>query len=269
MNRYDDTILFMRKEEIMKKRCTLILMLAVALIATSVVAQNRNGKRTDRPERPLKKTNCYEQAGVTQETLDAMDAIRKLAVEQLKIAETREEGRVIIEQLRADIQTLFTEDQLAAIQECMRPEKPATCMDQIGLTAEQIEAIDGIRESAMAAIKEAEGPKEARDVIEQMHQAVEDVLTETQLADLRACQRPDKPADCINKIGLNENQIAEIDLIRKAAMEAAKLATTREEVRAIMDKMAEDTMAILTDEQVTALQECRDAKSDRPDYGGN
>lgn len=250
----------------MKKRCTLILMLAVALIATSVVAQDRRGKRTVRPDRPPKKANCYEQAGVTQETLDTMNEMRKLAVEQLKIAETREEGRAIIEQLRADIQALFTDEQLAAIQECMRPEKPATCMDQIELTPEQIEAIDGIRESAMAAIKDAETIQQVRSIIEGMHQAVEDVLTETQLADLRACRQADKPVTCMDQIGLSDDQIAQIDLIRKAAMEAARLAATREEMRAIMDKMAEDTMAVLTPEQATALHECRDAKSDRPGY---
>ena len=259
----------------MKKRWTLLLLLAVALIAASAIAgtrtrtRDRIGRRAARPATPPRITECFEQVGIPQETLDAMEALRLAAIEALKVAETREEKREIIEQLRADVMALFTEEQLAAIAECMRPTRPATCMDQIGLTPEQIEAIDAIREAAMAAIKEAQGPQEVRDIVEQMHQEIEDVLTEDQLAALRACLRPDRPVNCMNQIGLGEDQIAEIDAIRQAAMEAVQQAETREEVRAIMNQMREDMMAVLTPDQITALEECRDAQSHRPRHGQN
>ena len=261
----------------MKKRWTLLLLLAVALIAASAIAEtetrtrtrDRIGRRAARPATPPRITECFEQVGIPQETLDAMEALRLDAIEALKVAETREEKRAIIEQLRADVMALFTEEELAAIAECMRPTRPATCMDQIELTPEQIEAIDAIREAAMAAIKEAQGPQEVRDIVEQMHQEIEDVLTEDQLAALRACLRPDRPVNCMNQIGLDEDQIAEIDAIRQAAMEAVQQAETREEVRAIMNQMREDMMAVLTPDQITALEECRDAQSNRPRHGQN
>jgi Spy/CpxP family protein refolding chaperone len=67
----------------------------------------------------------------------------------------------------------------------------------------------------------------------------------------------------MDQIGLDEDQIAQIDAIREAAMQAVQEATSREEVRAILDQMREDIMAVLTEEQIAALQECRDAQSHR------
>jgi len=249
----------------MKKRYTLILMLAVAIVTTSLVAQNRRDRRKGITDKPPATAECYEQAGVTQETLDTIDELRKLAVEQLKTAETLKESKAIIKKLREDIKALFTEEQLAAIKDCMQQDKPLSCMDQIELTPEQIEAIDGIRAAAMEAVKEAETGLEVRNIIEQMHQEVEGVLTEEQLDDLRACRQADEPVNCMDTIGLSAYQIEQIESIRKAAIEAAKQAETRDEIRAIMDKMAEDTMAVLTPEQVEALNECRDAKSENDD----
>ena len=115
----------------------------------------------------------------------------------------------------------------------------------------------------MEAIKEAEEPQAVRDIVEQMHQAIEDVLTEEQLAELRACLRPDKPVNCLDQIGLTEAQIEQIDAIRDAAMAAVQEAEDRTEVRVILDQMREDMMAVLTPEQITALEECRDANSSR------
>lgn len=246
----------------MKKRYTLILMLAIVLVSAYVIAQNKHGSRRFMPDKLPITTECYEQAGVTQETLNAIDELRQLAAEQLMAAESRREKRTITRQLRADIKALFTEEQIEAIKECMKPDKPATCMDHIQLTPEQIEAIDSIRAAAIAAIKEAESFWEVRDIIELMHQSVEDVLTEEQLEDLRECRLAARSVNCMDQINLTEDQIAQIDAIHKAAIEAAKLATTREEIRAIMDKMGEDIMAVLTPEQIEYLNECRDDESE-------
>ena len=89
------------------------------------------------------------------------------------------------------------------------------------------------------------------------------------IAALRDCLRPDRPVNCMDQIGLTEEQIAEIDAIRQAAMDAVQQAETREEVRAILDQMREDMMDVLTDEQIAALEECRDAQSNRPRHGQN
>jgi len=253
----------------MKKRWILLTVLCLAVVAASSLAttrtreRSREGRRAMRPTAPPRIVDCFEQVGIGQEVLDAMEALRAAAIEELKEAQTRGEAREIIEQLREDIMALFTEEQLAALQDCLKPAKPATCMQQLDLTPEQIELIDAIRDAAMEAIKEAEEPQEVRDIVEQMHQAIEDVLTEEQLAELRACLHPDKPVNCLDQIGLTEAQIEQIDTIRDAAMAAVQEAEDREEVREILDQMREDMMAVLTPEQVTALEECRDANSHR------
>jgi Spy/CpxP family protein refolding chaperone len=204
-----------------------------------------------------------DEIGLTQDQIDAMEAIRQAAVEALKEVETRQEARDIIQQMRLDIQAVLTEEQLAALAECRQPKRFVTCMDTIGLTQDQIEAIDVIRQAAMEALKEAESPQEARDIIEQMHQAVEDVLTEEQLEALRECLRPKRPVNCMDQIGLTQEQIDAMDAIRELAMEAVQEAQSRQEVREILDQMREDVMAVLTDEQLAALQECRDAHRPR------
>lgn len=256
----------------MKKRW-ILLVLCIAVIAASAFAgtttrTRTRSRRAERPAAPPRMVECFEQIGIPVEVLDAIEVLRAEAIEALKDVENREEGREIIEQLRADILALFTEEQLTALKECMKPARPATCMEQLDLTPEQIEMIDAIRAAAMEAVKEATEPQEVRDIIEQMHQDVENVLTEEQLAALRACMRPDRPVNCLDQIGLDEDQIAQIDAIRDAAMEAVKETEDREEVRAILDQMREDIMAVLTPEQVEALQECRDAQSHRQQGGG-
>jgi len=241
----------------MKKHWILLAILTLGLLSGTAFARNRQGRRGYRPLPPPSIAVCFEEAGVTQDQIDLMNAIRQDAVEALKEAETREEARAIIEQMRDDMKSILTEEQLAAIAECRRPQRPITCMDQLDLTQDQIEAIDAIREAAMEALKEAETPQEARDIIEQMHQDIEDVLTDEQLAALRECLRPKKLVNCMDKIDLTPEQIAVIDAIREIAMEDVKEAESREEVRQILDQMYQDIMDVLTDEQLEALQECR------------
>jgi Spy/CpxP family protein refolding chaperone len=247
----------------MKKHWILLVVLTLALVVGTTFAGSRRGRRPVRPPRPSTVKNCLASIGLTEEQIELMDAIRRAAVELLKEAETRKEACDIIAQMREDIKTVLTPEQLEALAECRRPTRPLTCMDEIGLTAEQIEAIDTIRQAAMDEIREAESPKQARDIIEQMQQSIEDVLTEEQLEALRACLRPEKPVNCMDQIGLTEEQIAAIDAIREAALEAVKEAQGRDEVRAILDQMYEDMMSVLTDEQLAALQECRDAQRNR------
>jgi len=249
----------------MKKRWILLVVLAIGLVTLSAFARSdrtRGRRRARVPSRP-RIAECFEQAGIGEDVLDAMEAMRLAAIEALKEAESCEERYEIIEQLREDLASLFTEEQLAAVKECMRQPKPATCMDQIDLSPEQIELIDTIRAAALEAIKGAKEPQEAREIIEQMHQAIEDVLTEEQLEALRECMHPGKPVNCMDQIGLTEEQIAQLDAIRDAAIEAVKLAENRDEVRVIMDQMREDMMAVLTPDQVEALEACRDANGHR------
>lgn len=247
----------------MKKHWILLVVLSLGLVLGSAFARSRRVRRPLPPPRPLSVRNCMDEIGLTQDQIDAMEAIRQAAVEALKEVETRQEARDIIQQMRLDIQAVLTEEQLAALAECRQPKRFVTCMDTIGLTQDQIEAIDAIRQAAMEALKEAESPQEARDIIEQMHQAVEDVLTEEQLEALRECLRPERPVNCMDQIGLTQEQIDAMDAIRELAMEAVQEAQGRQEVREILDQMHEDMMAVLTDEQLAALQECRDAHRPR------
>ncbi len=247
----------------MKRRWILLVVLVVTMTVGTVFGRARSGRRGTRPKSPPTILKCMVQIGVTQDQLAAIEALRKAAIQALKEAETREEARQIIEQLRQDIRSVLTEDQLVALAECMRPARPVTCMEQLDLTQDQIEAIDAIREAAMEAIRQATDPQAVRDIIEQMHQAIEDELTDEQLAKLRLCLRPGKPVNCMDQIDLTEEQIATIDEIRQAAMEAIKQTSDRRQIRRILDQMYEDTMAVLTDEQLEALQACRDAQRHR------
>lgn len=246
----------------MKKQWILLILLTLGLILGSAYAGNRRIRRpsTQPP------TGCVDEIGLTQEQKRVMETIRQETVEALRQAETPKAAREIIEEMRRTMQALLTNEQMEALRECLRPEKPATCMDQIDLTPEQIEAIDAIRQAAMEALKEAETPQEARDIIEQMHQAVEGVLTEEQLAALRECRRPDRPVNCMDQIDLTPEQIVEIDAIRQAAMAELETAETREEIRAIINQMSEDIMAVLTVDQLAALEECRDGQRHRWRY---
>jgi Spy/CpxP family protein refolding chaperone len=248
----------------MKKRYILLLLLTLGLVIGSAFARNRYRMRPGPRPRPMSVRYCLTQLDLTPEQIAEIQAIRQAALEALREAETPEEARAIIEQMHEAIKAVLTEEQLAALKECLRPNKPASCWSQLDLTEEQIAAIDAIRDAAMEALKQAQTPQEARDIIDAMHQDIEAVLTEEQLAALRECLRPRMRLNCLDQIGLTDEQIAAIEAIRQAAMEALKDAETREEVREIMDQMYQDIMAVLTDDQLAALQECRDAQRPGP-----
>ena len=252
----------------MKRHWILLVLLAVGLVLGTAFARNRRGRRPAKPPRGPSLIRCLREIELTPEQTAEIDAIRQAAMEALREAETPEEAREIIEQMQQAIEDVLTEDQLAALQQCLQPRTRLTCLDQIGLTPEQIAEIDAIRQAAIEALREVQSPQEAREIIEQMHQAIEDVLTDEQLAALRECLRPRQHVNCMEQIGLTEEQIAVIDAIREAAMQAISEAETREEVRQILNQMHDDIMAVLTAEQLAALQECRDAnRRPRPGPG--
>jgi Spy/CpxP family protein refolding chaperone len=253
----------------MKKKF-LFIMLALCLLVTAASARDRRQGRPEpapapvpAPERVTTR-DCLSQLDLSQEQIDAIIAIRQAAIEAFKAATTIEEARAIVEQMRIDIENVLTDDQLAALRECVRPDRPVTCMNQLDLTPDQIAAIDAIHDAAIAAVRQAQDPQEARAIIEQMHQDIEAVLTPEQLAALRECQRPRLRKNCLETIGLTQDQINLIEEIRAAALDLIAQAETREEIRAIMEQMQDDIMSILTEEQVTALQECRDQLRPRP-----
>ncbi len=242
------------------KKHWILLLLALCVTVGSASAGIRRIKRPPPPTRPVPVRDCMAELDLTQRQIDAIVAIRRAAMEALKQAETPEEARAIIEQMRQDIEGVLTEDQLAALRECRRPKRPLTCWDRLDLTPEQIEEMHAIRAAAREALRQAQSPEEACAIIEQMHQDLEAVLTEEQLAALRQCLRPREPVNCMEQIGLTEEQVALMDEIRAAAADLLATAETREEVRAIMDQMYDDLMAVLTERQLAALQDCRDTQ---------
>ena len=248
----------------MKKQWILLVILMLSLVFGSAFARSRRGRRALRPAQPPAPKNCLAEIGVTEGQKEALDALRDATIAALKEAKGKQAARTIIEEFREAIKDILTEEQLAALRECMRPEKPLTCWDQIELDQDQIDAIDAIREAALEAIKAAESPKRARDIIEQMHQAVEGVLTDAQLAALRDCLRPDKPVNCMEQIGLTQEQLQAMEQIRLTAMEAVRNAVQdRDRVRQILNQMHDDMMSVLTDEQLEALEECRNTQRHR------
>jgi len=245
----------------MKKRTMLLVLLALTLGIGSAFAGARRSRTRRRAPNPPAPKNCLAEIGLTEEQQVALAALRQETIEALKEAKGKQQARLIIQEFRQEVKDILTEEQLAALQECMRPEKPLTCWDQIELDPGQIEAIDAIRAAAMEAIKAAEGPRRARDIIEQMHQAVEDVLTEEQLAALRDCLRPEKPVNCMEQIGLTPEQTQAMEQIRLTAMDAVRNAVQdRDRVRQILNQMHDDMMSVLTDEQLQALEQCRNTQ---------
>jgi len=173
-----------------------------------------------------------DQIGLTEEQLDAMAELRQEAMDAIRAAESRSRSR----------------------------HRDGNCMDQLDLDEDQIAEMDAIRQAAMDAIREAERPVHASDIFEDMQQAIEEVMTEEQLLAYRDCIRPRLRLNCMDTIGLTEQQIADMQALREAAIADLQEAQGQEEVRAIMDQLFEDMMGLLTDEQVAALEECRDGQ---------
>jgi Spy/CpxP family protein refolding chaperone len=252
------------RNRIMKKHRILLVMLALSLALGVALARDRRGERPSGPPRSSNGGNCMDQIGLTQEQLDAIEAIREAAMDAIREAESPTQARDIIAQLRLDLLAVFTEEQLAALEECRQQKRnryrDGNCMAQLDLTDEQIAEMDAIRQAAMDAIREADCPVNASDIFEQMQQAIEEVLTPEQLAAYRECIRPRLRLNCMENIGLTEEQIAAMSALREAAIAALEEAQGQEEVRAILDQLYEDMMSLLTDEQLAALQECRDGQ---------
>ena len=248
----------------MKKHWILPAILVLSLALGLAVARDRRRERPSEPPRSSNGSNCMNEIGLTQEQLEAIEAIREAAMDAIREAESPTQARDIIAQLRLDLLAVFTEEQLDALEECRQQNRnrhrDGNCMDQLDLTEEQIAEMDAIRQAAMDAIREAECPVNASDIFEQMQQAIEEVLTEEQLAAYRECIRPRLRLNCMENIGLTEEQIAAMDALREVAIAALEEAHGQEEVRAIMDQLYEDMMSLLTDEQLAALQECRDGQ---------
>lgn len=246
----------------MKKHWIILAILTLSLALGPAAARNRRRARPTPPPQPQRARDCMDQIGLTQEQLDAITIIRQEAMDAIRAAESPTQASQIIAQLRLDILAVLTPEQLAALEECRQRNRRRTgnCMDQLDLTQEQIDEMDAIRQAAMDAIREAESPVNASDIFEQMQQAIEEVMTDEQLAAYRECIRPRLRLNCMDTIGLTEEQIAAMDALREAAIEALQGAQGREEVRAIMDQLYEDMMSLLTDEQLAALQECRDGQ---------
>jgi Spy/CpxP family protein refolding chaperone len=249
----------------MKKHRILLVVLALSLVFGVAVARDRRGeRRPSEPPRLSKVRDCMDKIGLTQEQLDAMEAIRQAAMDAIREAESPTQAREIIEQLRVDLLAVLTEEQLAALEECRQQNRSryrsGNCMDQLDLTEKQIAEMNAIRQAAMDAIREAECPVNASAIFEEMQQLIEEVMTEEQLAAYRECIRPRLRLNCMENIGLTEEQIAAMHALREAAIAALEEAQGQEEVRAIMDQLYEDMMSLLTDEQLAALENCRDGQ---------
>lgn len=246
------------------KKHWILLVLALTIAIGSASARTRDDRRGPRPQRPTSPRKCLKQVELTEAQIEAIAVIRHDAMAALREAASPDEARQIVAQMHADTLAVLDDDQLAIYNECMQPERPVTCMEQIDLTEEQLATMDGIRKAAKLALREAQTAEEACAIIERMHQAIEDVLTDEQLAQLRECLRPKEHINCMDRIDLTDEQIAEMDEIRAACMELMETTDTREGIRKVMDMMRQDLMEVLTGEQAAALQQCRDHQRDRP-----
>ena len=216
--------------------------------------------------------DCFRQLDLTEEQQAKIDSLRAAAREAAKDAETREERQQIFKRMRNAIEGVLTEAQLAELKECREQHRGRhggplgfDCLKQLDLTEEQQAKIDSLRAAAREAAKDAETREERQRIFKRMHNAIKDVLTEEQLAELKECRerhggRRGGPhrADCFKQLDLTEEQQAKIDSIRAAAREAAQDAETREERQQIFERMRNAIEDVLTEEQLAKLEKCRE-----------
>jgi len=121
-------------------------------------------------------------------------------------------------------------------------------MPDIGLTAAQKKEIEGIRKTALAKAKDAEG-KDRRAIIEKMKEDIHGVFTEEQLAKLKKLREKRGPGGDRPDLGLTDEQKEKMAAIRKATKAKMKDAKG-EDRKAIIEGMRKQIAAILTEEQL-------------------
>ena len=116
--------------------------------------------------------------------------------------------------------------------------------------------VAGIRKTAMAAAKDAEG-KDRRAIMEKMRKDIHGVFTKEQLEKLKKMREKGGPGGRGRPdLGLTDEQKEKMAAIRKGVKEKMKDAKP-EERKAILEQMKKDIAAILTEEQLEKLKKAR------------
>lgn len=200
-------------------------------------------------------------------------------------AQTAEEKKQIMERAQAAVKGVLTDEQLAKLERLVarlrqagqKPEEPVSgdrlqlirrILASLDLTEEQVTVIEGLLAEAQAALDEAETPEEKRAIIEQVIDAIKEVLTDEQLGKLERILarirqgQQQQPGDCLglmmrvlDALDLTEDQIAAIQAIREDAIAAIQEAETPEAKREIILAAKEAIMDVLTDEQIELMKE--------------
>ena len=263
-----------------------VFLTTVVLAGSALAGKDNDGPRrrrgTDGPGRHWDKdgpghhsgpgrSDCLKRLDLSEEKQAEIDSLRTAAREAAKDAETREQRREIYERMQEAIKAELTEDQLAELEKCRERGKGrgkgprhGDCLKKLDLTEEQQAAIDGIKQRARNAAKDAESRQQRREIYERAHEAMKGELTEDQRAELERCRqrdrgrnRPGHRLGCMEELDLTADQQAAIDRIRDRAMNAARDAETREARREIFERMHEAIKAELTEDQRAELEECK------------
>ncbi len=226
----------------------------------------------------------FDALDLTEEQKLAIREICDLAIQALREVTTPEEKRAIMEQARADILEVLTDEQLLILEEMKQqiqqrsrrrggPEQGL--IHALDLTEEQLAEIAEIRARAKAALADAETPEERQAILEAARQAILDVFTDEQIEQLQRMldnrkQQCDRTRDhilrlvnLVCRLDLTEEQIAEIQAIRDRAVAALQDAETPEQRLDIIQAAREAILDVLTEEQLAQFERLQQQVRDR------
>ena len=150
-----------------------------------------------------------------------------------------------------------------------RPEMPGSSVGR-ALTLEQRQQIAEIRDAARRAAAAATSPAERAEIMRKMQADIQAVIGGNGTAtkpqkEPNEANEPNQPSQgksCMQQLGLSEEQKAQMEAISQEAKAAADAAATDEEKLVILEKMEEDLVAVLTEEQAGELELCRAERRD-------
>jgi len=152
-------------------------------------------------------------------------------------------------------------------------------LESLDLTKEQKTSIEAIREKARTDAEAAETWQARREIMQAAHDEIMAVLTDEQVEELEQLRPgtpwgpgrpgrghpgigpkgpfggPDDTPPVFEVLDLTEEQKTAIDEIREQARTDAEAAETREIRRDIMQAAHDEILAVLTDEQIEALEQ--------------
>lgn len=219
-----------------------------------------------------RKQHAAELKSLREEIIEARKNKEAEKVKQLrtKIAEILKERRELTESLRKQIEEVLSDEQREKAREIFRHARAAGvsirritfALKKLDLTDEQEQKIKAILKDAREDAQKADTPKEKEKIwADAIEEIKKDVLTESQAKKFDRITRRVKIRrkiwHALASLKLTDDQRKKIAEIRKEYRE--KIAQVKPKERwALISKMHEEILSVLTDEQKEQLKEMRE-----------